>query len=64
MLLTLGLDLMDRAAEGLEVLQPGTGEDMAYSSTREVLIVQRNFKFMQQRKHQSSLLAMEQPSRI
>lgn len=30
MLLTLGLDMMDRAAEGLEVVQPGTGENVAF----------------------------------
>ncbi|CAD6236518.1 unnamed protein product [Miscanthus lutarioriparius] len=30
MLFTLGLEMMDRAAEGLEVVQPGTGENMAY----------------------------------
>ncbi|CAL4954233.1 unnamed protein product [Urochloa decumbens] len=30
MLLTLGLDMMNRAAEGLEVVQPGTTENLEY----------------------------------
>ncbi|CAO1943387.1 unnamed protein product [Urochloa humidicola] len=30
MLLTLGLDMMNRAAEGLEVVQPGTTENLGY----------------------------------